>query len=97
MTTQKSQNCNSARDLKDLRILLENSARGLGSWRECCCGYASVFENTPEKLMLPKLAFQGRAQLEYSNHIAEVGIKATCQHLKPSHILKETMEPIDPL
>ena len=28
-----------------------NSAEGLGSRRECCWDYISVFENTPKKLL----------------------------------------------
>ena len=37
MTTQKGQS-EKKRDLKNLWILLENSAEGLGSRRECCWG-----------------------------------------------------------
>ena len=37
MTTQKGQS-EKERDLKNLWILLENSAEGLGSRRECCWG-----------------------------------------------------------
>ena len=37
MTTQKGQS-EKKRDLKNLRILLENSAEGIGSRRECCWG-----------------------------------------------------------
>ena len=39
MTTEKgqSQRC-SARDLKNLHIFLENSAEGLGFWRDHCWG-----------------------------------------------------------
>ena len=51
----------SARDLKNLHILSENSTDGLRSRRERCWGYISAHENTPEKL--PQLCFvvQGRA------------------------------------
>ena len=38
----------SASDFENLRILLENSAEGLGSRRERCWGYVSV--STPEEL-----------------------------------------------
>ena len=37
MTAQKGQS-EKKRDLKNLWILLENSAEGLGSRRECCWG-----------------------------------------------------------
>ena len=37
MTTQKGQS-EKKRDLKNLWILLENSAEGLGSRKECCWG-----------------------------------------------------------
>ena len=37
MTTQKS-----ARDLKNVRILLVNSAEDLGSRTDCCWGYVSM-------------------------------------------------------
>ena len=40
----------SARDLKNLCILLENSAEGLWSMIECCWGCKSICDNTPEKL-----------------------------------------------
>ena len=38
-----------------LHVLLEN-LRGLGSRRERCWGYASVYENTPEKLILKTIS-----------------------------------------
>ena len=41
----------SARNLKNLCILSENSAEGLGSRREHCWGYVSIYENIPEKLL----------------------------------------------
>ena len=76
----------SARVLKNLRILLENSAEGLGYRRECCWRYVlSVFENTPKNVVV-----QGRTQLEHSSHIVQVGVEATCLHFNPWHILKET-------
>ena len=40
----------SARDLKNLVILQENSAEGLRPRREHCWDYVSIYENTPEKL-----------------------------------------------
>ena len=64
---------------------VENSAEGLQSRRECCWGYVSIFENTPKKLphLSPKscttlLSLQGKAQLEHSSHIVNVGVEATC-------------------
>ena len=42
MTIQKGQSGKKIRDLKKLRILLENSAEGLESRRECCWSYVSV-------------------------------------------------------
>ena len=48
MTTQKGQCQNIARDLKNVRILLQNSAEGLGFRREHCWGYISVCGNTPK-------------------------------------------------
>ena len=69
----------SARDLKNLCILLENSAEGLKSRRERCWHYVvSVFENTPKHLVV-----QGRMQLEHSSHIVKVGVEATCLHFNP--------------
>ena len=98
----------STRDLKNLWILPENSAKCLGSRRECCCGYISIYENSPKKLQhLPSLSpevcrsfflmAQGRMQLEHSSHVVKVGGKITCQDFKSWHILKETTEPADPL
>ena len=82
----------SARDLKNLRILLENSAEGLKSRRERCWRYVvSVFENTPKHLVV-----QGRMQLEHSSHIIKVSVKATCLHFNLWCILKETTEPAGP-
>ena len=64
----------SASDLENLRILLENSAEGLGSRREHCWSYiVSAFENTTKNLVV-----QGRVQLEHSSHIVKVGVEATC-------------------
>ena len=69
----------SARDLKNLCILLENSAEGFGSRRECCWYYVVfVFKNTPKNLVV-----QGRTQLEHSSHIVKVGVEATCLHFSP--------------
>ena len=51
MTAQNDQSWKkSARDLKHLLILPENSAEDLGSRREHCCGYRSIYQNTPKKL-----------------------------------------------
>ena len=69
----------SARDPKNLRILLENPAEGVGSRRECCwCYVVSVFENTPKNLVV-----QGRTQLNHSSQIVMVGVEATCLHFNP--------------
>ena len=66
----------SARDLKNLCILQENSAEGLKSRRKCWwSNVVSVFENTPKNL-----GIKGRVQLDHSSHIVNVGIKATCLH-----------------
>ena len=82
----------SARDPKNLRILLENPAEGVGSRRECCwCYVVSVFENTPKNLVV-----QGRTQLNHSSQIVMVGVEATCLHFNPWRILKETTEPAGP-
>ena len=59
-------------DLENLCILSENSAENLVSKRQCCWGYVSVSENTPEKLSQLYLMVQGRAQLEQSSHIVLV-------------------------
>ena len=42
----------SAGDLVNLRTLLKNSAGGLRYRRQRCWGYVSVFQNTPENLIL---------------------------------------------
>ena len=61
-----------------------NSAEGLGSRRERCWDYVSVFENTPKKLLhlCPKscrnFLVKERVQLEHSNHLVKVGVEATC-------------------
>ena len=66
----------SARDLKNLSILPENSTEGLGSRKECCWHYVvSIFENTQTYLVV-----QRRVQLEHSSHIVKVGVEATCVH-----------------
>ena len=62
----------SARDLKNLRILPENSAEGFMSRRQHCGSYiVSVFENIPKNLLV-----QGRVQLEHISHI-KIGVEAT--------------------
>ena len=50
----------SARDLKNVSIMLETLAEDLGSRRECCWYYVvSAFENIPKNLVV-----QGRVQLQ---------------------------------
>ena len=39
-----------AGDLKNLHVLPQNSAEGLGSRRQRCWCFVSVYENTPKKL-----------------------------------------------
>ena len=69
----------SARYLKNLRILPENSAEDLGCKREHCWSYiVSVFENTPKSLVV-----RGRVQLEHSSYIVKADVKATCLHFNP--------------
>ena len=64
----------SARDLKNLCILSENSVEDLGFRRERWWSYKiSVFENTPKNLLV-----RGRAQLEHSSHIVKVSVEAAC-------------------
>ena len=41
--------------ISKIYALPENSAGGLGSRRECCWGYVSVFENTTEKLIFKSI------------------------------------------
>ena len=78
----------SARDLKNLCILQENSEESLGSMRECCWNYiVSVSQNAPKNLVV-----QGGMQLGHSSHIVRVSVKTTCWHFNPWHILKETTE-----
>ena len=61
-------------DLKNLLILPENLAEGLGSRKEHCWSYVvSAFENTIKNLVV-----QGRVQLEHSSHIVQVGVEAKC-------------------
>ena len=68
----KLQDTHSARDLKNLRILSQNSAEGFMSRREHCGSYiVSVFENIPKNLLV-----QGRVQLEHISHI-KIGVEAT--------------------
>ena len=52
-----------------------NSAEGLCSGRERCWGYVSIFENNPKSC---RDFTQGKAQLEHSSHIVNVGVEATC-------------------
>ena len=57
----------SAKDLKNLYILLKNLAEGLGSRREHCWSYiVSAFENRTKNLVV-----QGRVQLKPSSHIVK--------------------------
>ena len=78
----------SARDLKNLCILPENSEESLGSTRECCWNYiVSVSQNAPKNLVV-----QGGMQLGHSSHIVRVSVNTTCCHFNPWHILKETTE-----
>ena len=42
------------------------------------------------------LVIQGKVQLEHSSHIVNVGVEATCWHVKPRHILKETTKSAGP-
>ena len=93
MTTKKAKAARySARDLKNLLILLENLAGALGTRRECCLGYISIFENTPEKLILKSifplkvaatLVVQGRTQLEHINHMVKVAVKLHANNSSP--------------
>ena len=50
----------------------------LGSRKECCWGYVSIYENTPKKLLQLYLVVQGRVQFEHSSHIVKVSVEATC-------------------
>ena len=64
---------------KNLCILSENSAEGLGSRRDHCWSYVvSVFEDTPTNLVV-----QARAQLEHSSHMVKVSVETTCLHFNP--------------
>ena len=63
----------SARYLKNVCILPENSVEDLRSRRECCWSYiVSVFENMPKNLVV-----QGKVQLEHISHIVKVHVEAT--------------------
>ena len=62
-----------------------NSAEDRRYGIERCWAYISIFENTPKvAASLPKkltrlyLVVQGKAQLEHSSHIVNVGVEATC-------------------
>ena len=60
----KLQDTHSARNLKNLRILPENSAEGFMSRREHCGSYiVSVFENIPKNLLV-----QGRGAAGAYSH-----------------------------
>ena len=48
----------SAKVLKNLRILPESSVEELGSRREHCWGYTSIYENSPKKLLQLSLVVQ---------------------------------------
>ena len=41
-----------ARDCKNVCILLGNTAKGLGSKRKCCCGYISIYDNKPKSCQI---------------------------------------------
>ena len=60
-----------ARDRKNLHILPENSAEGLGSRRECCWGYICIYGNTPKKL--PYLPLKITATLLNGSRMGAVG------------------------
>ena len=69
---KKAKAAYSARDLKNLRILPENSAEGFMSRRQHCGSYiVSVFENISKNLLV-----QGRVQFEHISHI-KIGVEAT--------------------
>ena len=90
MTTLKAKAIRySAKDLKNLCILLESSAEGgFGSRRKhCWCYVVSVLENTAVNLVV-----QERVQLEHSSHIVTVSVEATYLHFNPQHIMKETTD-----
>ena len=63
----------SSRNCKNFHVLPENLAKGLGSRREHCWGYVSIYENTPGNLVV-----QRRVQLKCNSHIAKVRVEATC-------------------
>ena len=80
------------KNIKNLCILLENSAVGLGSSRKRCWSYiVSAFENTPKNLVLQEIM-----SFEHSNCIVKVSVKATCYHFTSWRILKETTKPVGP-
>ena len=62
-----------------------NSAEGVGSGRECCWGYVSIFENTPKsccisslKVAATLLSGSGKCSWELSSHIVNISVKTTC-------------------
>ena len=93
MTTKKGK---AARySARDLRILLIFQQGALGTRRECCLGYISIFENTPEKLILKSifplkvaatLVVQGRTQLEHINHMVKVAVKLHANNSSPDRL-----------
>ena len=48
--TKNKAEIKSARDLKNVHNFAGNLAEGLGSGRERCWSYVSIYENTPKKL-----------------------------------------------
>ena len=67
----------SARDLKNLSILLKNSTDGLESRSEHRWGYVSMRIHSKCGRIFPLkvgLVVQGRIQLEHSSHIVMVGV-----------------------
>ena len=64
MTTKKGQSHKKISwDLKNLCILPENSAERLRPSRDCCWGYISIFENTPQKM--PHLSLKSCCNFTY--------------------------------
>ena len=73
--------------LKNLRIMLENSAEGLGPG-ESAAGVTYLSMRTHSKLQQLYIVVQGRTQLEHSSFIVMVGVDAK---FKPWLILIETI------
>ena len=70
---------------REFKHSVGNSAEGLGSGRERCWGYLSIFKNTPKNCRISSqnfprlyLVVQGKTQLEHSSHIINLGVEATC-------------------